>query len=136
MKASKARPPAVPLIARDKHAVDIAPARRRQGAPRVDAPAARVGPIALVVAFCVSACTGMPPSGPYARTVLDRPLPANETQQRQECDWIRNEMGWQHDVSTQRAIFADGRDAVLNRVTYERNLMVLEARAKVARCNE
>lgn len=111
-------------------------APRRQGAPGADASARRIGLIALLAALCVSACTGMPPSGPYARTVLDRPLPANEAQQRQECDWIRNEMGWQHEVSTQRAIFADGRDAVLNRVTYERNLMVLEARAKAARCNE
>lgn len=134
MKASKSRPQAVPSIARDRHAVDIAP--RRQGAPGTDALAERIGPIALLAALCVSACAGTPPSGPYARTVLDRPLPANEAQQRQECEWIRNEMGWQHDVTTQRSIFAEGRDAVLNRVTYERNLMVLEARAKAARCNE
>lgn len=136
MKASSSRPQAVLLIARDQHAFDLAQARRGRQARAPAAPAASTGAIALLVALCVSACTGAPPSGPYARTVLDRPLPANEAQQRQECEWIRTEMGWQHDVSTQRAIFADGRDAVLNRVTYERNLMVLEARAKAARCNE
>lgn len=136
MNASTIRPPAVPLIARDQHALDNAQARRRRHAPVAAVAAARAGSIALLVAVCVSACTGAPPSGPYARTVLDRPLPANEAQQRQECEWIRTEMGWQHEVAAQRAIFADGRDAVLNRVTYERNVMVLEARAKAARCNE
>jgi hypothetical protein len=134
MKASKTRLPAVRSIAQDRHATAIAP--RRQGAPGADALARRIGPVALLAGLCVSACAGVPPSGPYARTVLDRPLPANEAQQRQECEWIRKEMGWQHEVTTQRSIFAEGRDAVLNRVTYERNLMVLEARAKAARCNE
>jgi len=68
--------------------------------------------------------------------VLDRPLPADEAQWREECAWIRGEMGRQQDAANRRAIFAEGRDAVMNRVTLEQNLIVLESRAKAARCNE
>lgn len=136
MKSSENRLQPAPLIAHDEHAVDVAPAKRRPDARGAVAPVARIGAIALLAASCVSACTGMPPSGPYARTVLDRPLPASEAQRREECAWIRNEMGWQQEVSTRRAIFAEGREALMNRVTYEQNLMVLEARAKAAGCNE
>ncbi|MGB7990996.1 MAG: hypothetical protein WCF44_16480 [Candidatus Methylophosphatis roskildensis] len=92
--------------------------------------------IALIAALCLSACASFWPRGNYARWVLDRPLPANEAQWREECTWIRDEIGRQHDFANERATFAEGREAVMIRVTLEEHLMVLESRAKAARCNE
>lgn len=91
---------------------------------------------ALIAVLCLSACASFWPRGNYARSVLDRPLPANEAQWREECAWIRSEIGRQYDVADRRATFAEGREAALNRATLEQNLIVLESRAKAARCNE
>lgn len=93
-------------------------------------------PIAIAAALCLSACASPWPKGAYAQLVLDRPLPANETQKREECAWIRNEIGWQHEAWARRMPFVEGRDAVLSRTTLEQNLIVLESRAKAAQCNE
>lgn len=94
------------------------------------------GGIVLIAALFLSACSFSWPRGNYARWVLDRPLPANESQWREECAWIRDEIGRQHDFANQRATFAEGREAAMNRATLEQNLIVLESRAKAARCNE
>ena len=92
--------------------------------------------IGLLAALTVSACASMAPRGLYAQLVLDRPLPASEADRREECTWIRDEIGRQQDFANQRAILASGREALMNRVTLEQNLIVLESRAKAARCNE
>lgn len=112
--------------------VDCAIACCRSGAARFHVSWA----IALIAALCLSACASFWPRGNYARWVLDRPLPGNETQWREECAWIRDEIGRQHDFANRRATFAEGREAVMNRVTLEEHLMVLESRARAARCNE
>lgn len=91
---------------------------------------------ALAALVCLSACVSPWPRGRYAQVVLDRPLPVSEADRQTECAWIRYEMGRQQEIVTQRAIFAEGREALMNRVNYEQNLMVLESRARAARCNE
>lgn len=91
---------------------------------------------ALIALLCLSACASPWPRGPYAQIVLDRPLPVSEADRQTECAWIRYEIGRQQEITTRRAVFAEGREALLNRVNYEQNLIVLETRAKAARCNE
>lgn len=92
--------------------------------------------LGLVALLFLSACAPLHLRGGYAKAVLDRPLPVSEADRQAECAWIRYEMGRQQEIVTQRAIFAEGREAVMNRVNFEQNLMVLESRARAVPCNE
>ena len=114
------------------NAIEHTPAGRRREARQVVLPRG----IALLTALVLSACASTQYAGTYKQQVLGRPLPASEADRREDCAWIRDEMGRQQDGWSRRLLYAEGREAVVSRVTLEQNLIVLESRAKAAHCNE
>jgi hypothetical protein len=69
--------------------------------PHNKAPFPGVSKILLVaIAIALSCCTHQPNSQDYARSILDRPLPADEKGVGGECDFLHREIARQKAIKT------------------------------------
>lgn len=81
-------------------------------------------------------CTTMGTSSPLVQQVRDHPLPAGESEQAAECDWLRKAMEREQDAYDRETATVRGLLAVAARVRLEENLTVLWSRARAAQCSD
>jgi hypothetical protein len=84
----------------------------------------------FVLCLLISACTG---NQRYADSVLNRPLPANDSARNQECTWIRSEMARQQWFAG-GAMATSPMQAAMYRAAAQQNIATLESRAANIGC--
>jgi len=71
----------------------------------------------------------------YADSVLNRPMPANDDQRIQECNWIRSEIARQQGLAGYGASIATSPQmAALYQAAAQRNVAALHSRAANIQC--
>jgi hypothetical protein len=89
----------------------------------------------LTVVAALSSCAEQPRSDGYARSILDRPLPANESSVARECDFLDHEIARQKAIETalpSNDLLPETALAIQNAT--QTNIAALELRAKQAAC--
>jgi hypothetical protein len=89
----------------------------------------------LAIAIALSCCAPPPDSQDYARSVLDRPLPADEASAAGECDFLNREIARQKAIETvfpSNDLLPETALAIKNATQI--NIVALELRAKQVGC--
>src|ERR1700722_9857290 len=89
----------------------------------------------LAIAIALSCCAPQPNSQDYARSILDRPLPADEASAAGECDFLNREIARQKAI--EHALPNNDllpKTALAIEKATQTNIAALELRAKRAAC--
>ena len=104
--------------------------------PRNKAPFQGVSKILmLATAIALSCCAPQPNSQDYARSILDRPLPADEASAVRECDFLDREIARQKTI--EKALPSNDllpETALFIQKATQTNITALELRARRAGC--
>ena len=92
----------------------------------------------VLVSFCclLAVATSASAEGSYANSVLTRPLPRDDNERMQECNWIRWEMAKQQNVvAVARTTLTDPVMVIQLQVLARQNLAALDSRAANIQCS-
>jgi hypothetical protein len=90
--------------------------------------------LAIVVVVFLGCATNQSEQS-YVDSVLNRPMPANEGQRIQECNWIRSEIARQQGLAGYGASIATSLQmAALYQAVAQRNIAALQSRAANIQC--
>lgn len=80
-------------------------------------------------------CAAVQDGRTYAQSLTEQPLPDTDQKRIQECEMLRRSISAEHDRANQRAVFAEGMEAVENRANLEQHLLALEGRMAQIGCS-
>lgn len=89
----------------------------------------------IAVFLLLSGCSSQPRQN-YSDAILNRPLPTDDNQRIEECNWIRNEIARQEGLGS--ALASQQSSSLMSiaiRTKSQQNIAALDSRAANIRCN-